>query len=1115
MRFQAKSGKAMRGFRFLRCLLVGVLLLTGLTGCTKTGTTPTQDSAPDYESYRDIPGVTEEEIAAVEELRDKYGSFVYGSMNDTEAFDVGGGELQGFSVLLCDWMSDLFGIPFKPVVYEWTDLIDGLATKEIAFTSVLTATDERKKTYFMTDAILERSIEYFRMTGSENLSVLAESRPLRYSFLEGTTTPDLVLPYCTDPYEIVYVGDYETAYQLLKSGDIDAFFDEGTIEPTFDAYGDVVAETFLPLCLNPASLSTQNPELEPIIAIMQKALDNGANRTITELYNLGQKEYVRHKLLAHLTTEEQAYINEHIAGDIPIPVGIEFDNYPVSFYNEREGEWQGTALDVLGEIESLTGLRFERPYQDEKPFSELLRMLETGEVSLVSELIWSRNRDGIFLWSTISYQTDNYALLSKREMENVSLNEILNAKIGTIRGTAYDELFFEWFPNHPNVVVYENFNEAFAALESGEIDLMTGSQNLLLSITNYQEHPGFKANFVFNREHESVFGFNRNEPVLLSIVDKSLELIDTEAISGRWTRQTYDYREKMAQNSLPWIIGVLLFVTVALVLVAILLWRKRKEGDRLARIVDERTRELALQTEAARDASDAKSEFLASMSHEIRTPMNAITGMALLAKSSSNPERTTYCLGKIENASTHLLGIINDILDMSKIEAHKLELAPTEFNFERMLQNVVNVINYKIEEKQQTLAVYIGKEVPHTFIGDDQRLAQVITNLFSNAVKFTPEEGTIELNAHLVDVTDDLYTLRIEVSDTGIGLTEEQISRLFSSFEQADKNTSKQYGGTGLGLAISKRIVEMMGGEITVESEYGEGTTFIFTVKLKRGPAEHRSHLNPDVDRENLRILVVETDTNLRNYIGGIVQGFGIPCDTAANGEEALSLIWKIGPYSLCFMDWKLPELNKTDLARKIREIPGEQVIIAMMPLSEWDMIEHEAKAAGISGFIPKPPFPSSLAETINKYLGASGTNIEREALNEIDDFSKYRILLAEDIDVNREILVALLEPTALKVDCAENGAIALQKYADSPDYYNLIFMDVQMPQMDGYEATRKIRALEEESGAHIPIVAMTANVFREDIDKCLAAGMDDHVGKPLDFDDVLEKLRHYMTKES
>jgi signal transduction histidine kinase/AmiR/NasT family two-component response regulator len=422
------------------------------------------------------------------------------------------------------------------------------------------------------------------------------------------------------------------------------------------------------------------------------------------------------------------------------------------------------------------------------------------------------------------------------------------------------------------------------------------------------------------------------------------------------------------------------------------------ESRKLANVLSSMLSIMEDRIDAARAANAAKSNFLANMSHEMRTPMNAIIGMTNLARSAPDIDRKNYCLEKIEGASNHLLGVINDVLDMSKIEANKFDLSMTHFNFEKLLQKVVNVITSRVEEKQQIFKIVYDENIPPALEGDDQRIIQVITNLLSNAVKFTPEHGSIKLEGKLVKEEENICTIQVSVTDSGIGISSEQQSRLFTSFQQADSSISRRFGGTGLGLAISKQIVEMMGGSIWVTSTPGEGSVFSFTIQAKQ--------IIEDVKEDN-----------------------------------------------------------------------------------------HSADAAG-------------------------GT----------ENFRGYRILLAEDVEINQEIVLALLDPTELEVDCAENGVEALRMFCDNPDTYDLIFMDIQMPEMDGYEAARKIREFEAKrfeslefglqaqtpkqllgQAKPVPIIAMTANVFRQDIEKCLESGMNDHVGKPLDFNEVLAKLRQYL----
>ena len=524
-------------------------------------------------------------------------------------------------------------------------------------------------------------------------------------------------------------------------------------------------------------------------------------------------------------------------------------------------------------------------------------------------------------------------------------------------------------------------------------------------------------------------------------------------------------------------------------------------------------------------ASMAKGNFLANMSHEMRTPMNAIIGMTSIGKNSTDTKKKDYAFEKIENASTHLLGVINDILDMSKIEANKFELSPITFNFEKMLQKVVNVISFRIDERFQEFTVQIDERIPHYIVGDDQHLAQVITNLLSNAVKFTPERGSIRLTAKLAEKEHDLYTIQIEVKDTGIGISKEQQAKLFSSFEQADSGTSRKFGGTGLGLAISKRIVELMDGRIWIESEPGEGSTFIFTIKTKKGHGVHAGMLAPGVNIRNMRILVADDNSEILEYFSEILRRLDITCDVATSGSEALELLNKNGSYDLNFIDWKMPGMDGVELTQKIKEHSKNKAVVIMISAAEWNNVEKDAKKAGVDKFLSKPLFPSTIVDVINECLGSNSLEkAPKEPVKRMDNFEGHCILLAEDVEINREIVLTLLEPTLLKIDTAENGREALEKFSAAPDKYETIFMDIQMPEMDGYEATIKIREIEKQQDAKstqlsehpqgIPIIAMTANVFREDVEKCLAAGMNDHVGKPLDIDEVLEKLRKYLRQK-
>ena len=406
--------------RMTFAVLAIAFFLAGFSGCEKS--TKTQLIDPEtYQSFRDIPGVSADEIKAIEALKTKYDHFVYAMPPSTEAFVGENFKIAGFSALFCDWLTDIFGIRFKPVLYQWGDLLEGLGTGEIDFTGEMAASEERKLKYFMTDAIAERPVTQFRLVDSRPLSEIAEERPLRFAFLAGTNTIDLVVS-SLEPgsFEVITVPESKVAYDLLKDNKVDAFVNEGMVEASFDTYGNITAEDFHPQIFSPVSLTTQKPELAPVISVIQKALENGSIRHLTKLYNDGYRSYLKHKLVMHLSEEERIYIIKHPE----VSLAAESDNYPLSFYNRRDKQWQGIVFDILDQVGKLTGLTFVRINDEHTTWPELFKMFEAGKASMISELIRSKDREGRFLWPQNAIMSDKAALISSDGFRNIGVNEI-------------------------------------------------------------------------------------------------------------------------------------------------------------------------------------------------------------------------------------------------------------------------------------------------------------------------------------------------------------------------------------------------------------------------------------------------------------------------------------------------------------------------------------------------------------------------------------------------------------------------------------------------------------------------------------------------------------------
>jgi len=925
---------------------------------------------------RGAPGMAPGKIAAIEEAAGRREGFVLAMPYSSEAFPLGDGSAGGFAAHLAEWLGGLFGAPFSARVAEPGELLEGLASGAIDFAAGLFP-EGGQGGLFLAGPVSERPLAALSMAFAEPRDPLS---PMRFAFAEGSPARGMAAPLLPEGSAALAAACLAEAYRLLRAGEADAVIDKAAALAAFKRYPDLRADYFLPFASAPVFLAAKSPDLEPLVRALQAALDAGAGAHLRRLRDRGHTEYLRHRLQMRLSEGEREFIARR-GPESPVLVAADSASYPAAFFNRRSGRWEGTAFDILAEITRHTGLYFAVANEPGAPRAELEQMALDGRASMLAEFVPARGAGQGLALAGEPFQRDHFALISAEGRPPVAIGDVRASRVGLVAGSAAAHAFGEWFPGHELQSKFPCGASAFRGLFRGEVDLVMGASRHVLAGVHYLERPAFRAALAFEGSRaDSFFAFAEGEEKLRSIVSMAQPLADARAIAARWEFKALDHRARVAEARLPWLIGTAALLLAALLLLIALMSRMRREGRRLEALVDEQTRDLQAASEEAVAASYVKSEFLANMSHEIRTPLNAIIGMTAIARSSDDLERIYDCLRKIEGASQQLMKVINDVLDISKIEAGKFEMARDPFVFADMIGNVKNVIEVRANEKKLRFDVDFDEGIPSVLIGDELRLSQVLLNLLSNAVKFTPEDGSVRFAARRVSRRGGREVIEFLVRDSGIGISQEQQRKIFDAFAQADSGVANRFGGTGLGLPISKSFVELMGGEIFTESSLGMGTCFTAQIPFELGDPEfaQRAH--------------------------------------GAGGER-----------------------------------PEER-----------------------------------------SYAGRA-------------------LLLVEDVEINREIIVALLEGTGAEIDSAENGQIAIDMFSAAPERYDLIFMDIQMPVLDGYFATRAIRALDAPRARTIPIVAMTANAFADDVERCREAGMNDHIAKPIDVEILMGIADKYL----
>ena len=497
------------------------------------------------------------------------------------------------------------------------------------------------------------------------------------------------------------------------------------------------------------------------------------------------------------------------------------------------------------------------------------------------------------------------------------------------------------------------------------------------------------------------------------------------------------------------------------------------------------------------------------MSHEIRTPMNAIIGLNNIAMNDpAASDKVKVYLEKIGDSAEHLLEIINEILDMSRIESGRMTIKNEEFSFARSLEQVNTMISGQCRDKGLAFDCRINGHVDDYYVGDDMKLRQVLINILGNAVKFTPEGGAVSFTIEETARFDKKATLRFVISDTGIGMSEEYLPHLFDAFSQEDSSSTNRYGSTGLGMPITKSIVELMNGQIDVESEKGKGSTFTVTVTL--GESNRKSVETKDgmISPHEMSVLVIDDDRIALEHAEIVLGQIGISCETAESGWEGVDKArirhGRREDYDLILVDWRMPEMDGVETTRQIRSIVGNETPIIILTSFNWDDIADEAKEAGVDTFVSKPLFAGSVMDEFREAFRRKNEELARETA----DLVGRRILLAEDVSINAEIMVMVLSMREMEVELAENGQVAVDLFAQHEEgYYDAILMDMRMPVMDGLEATRTIRAMDREDAKAIPVIALTANAFDEDVQRSMQAGLNAHLSKPVEPEVLFETL--------
>ena len=1036
-----------------------------------------------------------------------------GSFEDTFNYVNEKGARKGYGYELLETLSGYAGWQFEYVTCDWSDCFEKLKNGEIDIIGGISYTEDRTQEMLFSDEPMgvEKYYLYADLSRADiSASDFKTLNGKKIGVLMGTE-PEVMLAEWEEKYglktEHVNISNNEDVKQKLANHEIDCFV---SLEESFWAERGISTITRVGESGIYYAINKNRPDIKEELDDAMRALDEAVPFYTADLY----KRYFSMDYTPILTGEEKAWLRKHGA----IRMGFLASDSGVSTFDPATGEFTGVITDYIQFAADCLGnqeLEFQLVGYDSKEAE--LDALKSGEIDMIFHCDQNPNlaEEYHFACTNTTWTSNLMAVTNKQHFNENNVNRIAvpQNKLSLKKYLAF--YYPQW-----EIVDCDTQEDAARLVKDGQADcFVTG----ISSENKYSKKYSFYSVPLVNPVR-SCFAVNSGNRSLLSILNKTIKAMPVNMLAGALAMYKSSARKVTLSDFIKdnfFKVMLISSIAVAVVLLTILmLLQKARKAEAAARKAASDTQELnaklQVAVEKAESANRAKSTFLSNMSHDIRTPMNAIIGFTTLALSNiDDTDRVKDYLGKTLASSNHLLSLINDVLDMSRIESGKIHLEEVEVNLSDVLHDLKTIVSGQIYAKQLELYMDAMDVTDEDVYCDKTRLNQILLNLLSNAIKFTPAGGTVSVRVRqLAGKVRGCGQYEFRIKDNGIGMSQEFAQKIFEPFERERTSTVSGIQGTGLGMAITKNIVDMMGGTIEVQTAQGKGTEFTVCVPM-RAQTEQRP-VEKITELEGLKALVVDDDFNTCDSVTKMLVKVGMRAEWTLSGKEAVlrarQSIEMSDVYHAYIIDWRLPDMNGIEVTRQIRSLHDDTPII-ILTAYDWSDIEVEAKAAGVTAFCAKPMFMSDLRETLMSALGQKPADAVQRLLPEKNaDFKGKHILLVEDNELNREIAQEILREYGFLVDSAENGAVAVEKVsAAAPGSYDLVLMDVQMPIMDGYTATRKIRALDDPARAKLPILAMTANAFDEDRRNALESGMNGFLSKPIVIDDLVQELRKIL----